>query len=342
MGWLKYVENMRPRVSEEEYQCRRRIGGTIRRLRADLSMSGADLVRALNKTRKTALDRKVMQKWEAGKMTPCTDVLSAIAAILGTDVEELTMGREENRDREKMAHIVWHTRHGRIARGMMIIKAGQELRLIRASRSNATFSPYNNPIGSYFDRVPDNWPEKVALKLRKKWELGKAPIADLVLTLRDFGVTVISDPSAPRAIWGGFYRGAPFLVIGGPLPVHHPVDVVKRRFGLLITFIRMLMLERPKFSERNAQKADYVARAFLLPESAVNLNFPYSLSIANYPARIAWVATRFGLPGAEVVTRLQECSGRLSWLKKYVQQPLPNLPILIHEGEAGSTLVPVF
>jgi Zn-dependent peptidase ImmA (M78 family)/DNA-binding XRE family transcriptional regulator len=232
----------------------------IARARAAAGLSLRDLAAKLG------VSHTAIAKYERGELVPSSDTLLALARATGVKVEfffrpdTVELGQPEYRKRSCLS-----------AKALARVEAeilGQTERVFEL----LGFFP-EPPLPAF--SVPDGLPtvaglddaEEVALALRAAWDLGENPIADLVATLEERGVLVLTTPGDPEGRFDGLaarVAGMPLVVVGADWPGDRQRFTLAHELGHLVLSGRL----HPGLDEERA--CNRFAGAFLAPRPSVH------------------------------------------------------------------------
>jgi Zn-dependent peptidase ImmA (M78 family)/DNA-binding XRE family transcriptional regulator len=231
----------------------------ISRARAAAGLSLRDLAEAVG------VSHTAIAKFERGDLVPGSETLLSLARATGVKVEfffrpdTVELGQPEYRKRSRLG-----------AKALARVEAeilDQTERVVEL----LGFFP-EPPMPSF--AVPDGLPdaagvddiEDVALALRDAWDLGDNPIADLVATLEERGVLVLTTPGDPDGRFDGLaarVAGIPLVVVGAEWPGD------RQRFTLAHELGHLVLAGRLPAELDEERACNRFAGAFLAPRPTV-------------------------------------------------------------------------
>lgn len=236
------------------------IAARIARARAAAGLSLRDLAARIG------ISHTAIAKYERGELVPGSDALLALAQATGVKVEfffrpdAVELGQPEYRKRSHLG-----------AKALARVEA--EI-LDQTERVVELLGFFPEPPLPPFS-VPDSLPavasvddvEEVALALRAAWDLGDNPIADLVATLEERGVLVLTTPGDPDGRFDGLaarVAGLPLVVVGEDWPGD------RQRFTLAHELGHLVLSGRLPADVDEERACNRFAGAFLAPRPSVH------------------------------------------------------------------------
>lgn len=237
------------------------IGNRIERARSAAGLSQRALAEMVS------LSAMAISKYERDEVTPGSDVLLRLAKALGVRVEYFFRSEEVH-----LEHVEYRKRGDLKAPEKKKILAEVEDQLERWLALEE-FLP--GDWSQKFDLPPElpqcieslNDIEVVALTLRDAWKLGHNPIPDLIDTLEEHGIRVITVPGDEEEIFDGLSAtccdGMPVVVVGSRWPGDRQRFTLAHELGHLVVHGRLA----GNMDEEKA--ANRFAGAFLAPRDAI-------------------------------------------------------------------------
>jgi Zn-dependent peptidase ImmA (M78 family)/transcriptional regulator with XRE-family HTH domain len=215
----------------------------------------ADLL--ANKVTKQALN-----KYELGQMNPTTDVLMSLAHTLGVKPDyflqraEVELGQIEFR---KRAGLSKKNEESLIERAREYVE-----RYLQAEQILGIPSAFRNPV-SGITIISERDVEQAAAQLRSAWELGNAPIANIVemLELKGIKVILIEDVDEIDGFFALTSQGVPIIVVNT-----QNRSLERIRFTLIHELAHMLLVlsvDIRSDKKRVEELCHYFASCFLMP-----------------------------------------------------------------------------
>ncbi len=301
---------MPSKLSSTETEARTAIGQRIRQNRLDAGLSLEETAHQV-----TALtgavppyDRRHAAKWESGCAPISPDLLKAIAKVLATDTWSLAWTPPtEIPFRARLLHVS----SDRCIPDALLRRLQGALEFEIRSWVEFTYRakrglPFRRPVVFHRGCLDVDGAESLAVRIRRQWELGTAPIADVVQTLEDTGFVfrhVDWDPcdhSSP-VVLSGMLHGRPGICWSGPSPLD-PAEAAQYRLRILTSALHVIALRKMPSSEAIRQAHD-VATAMLLPRVGMSDRFGGSCNSVTAENVLA-LAGRYGLPPEGVIERL--------------------------------------
>ena len=231
------------------------------RLKSARKMSGLSM-EALSKRAGQAVTKQAISKYEKGMMNPGSDALIALSQALGVKSDyffrsqKVSLGELEFRKKSKLSR---KEEESIRYRTLDFLERYLEIEDILGDEAF-----FNNPISDTHMRKHEDV-DKAAMGLRRKWNLGEAPISNLMELLEDKGIRIYEIRT------GEYFHG--ISACAGNIPViavREQDDLLRKRFTISHELGHILL----KFPENNNRKAreklcHTFAGAFLLPEDVI-------------------------------------------------------------------------
>lgn len=303
---------MPAKLSDQEASRRREIGAQIRYYRQTAGFSLDELARQVNDACEggAKYDRRHAMKWEIGEAPLSDALINIIARILGANtwfVEVATSPQIPSRSRLIHGSADRNLTH-ELSRQLCAI-TGYEIRswinfTYRAKRGYK----FRHPFVFHDVDINADVVEKIAGKIRENWDLGLAPVADVVQILEDNCVVFVQRDGdvvdvRDSVVYSGMLAGWPGVCWWGPQP-KTPSESGHFRERVLSAALRAIALRDVPLAAASNQ-AHRVAAALLLPRFGMSRylgGICNSVTVDNVRA----LAGRYGLPIRQVIERLVE------------------------------------
>ena len=231
------------------------------RLKSARKMSGLSM-EALSERAGQAITKQAISKYEKGLMNPGSNALIALSRALGVKSDyffrsqKVSLGELEFRKKSKLSR---KEEESIKYRTLDFLERYIEIEDILGEEA-----VFQNPVSDTNMRSHEEV-EKAAKEVRRKWNLGAAPISNLMELLEDKGIRIYEIQT------GEYFHG--ISAWAGDIPViavREQNDLLRKRFTISHELGHILL----KFPEKNDQKArekfcHTFAGALLLPENVI-------------------------------------------------------------------------
>ena len=333
-----------PAPLDPKEQTRRiRLGGRIKEYRLLAGLTLDELASRVAAPGALSFNRRHVEKWETGKAPLSDDLLRRIGAALGVDAWDFSCLSEAVLPLG--SSIVAKSTDGPVDRYEMQVGHGVMKQAVRAlverlyaSRRGRRFTPpvVFKPSSALEPRSI----EAMADKIRHRWELGTAPIADVVQTIEERQVTVIvkTAPNMSPRVLAGAYGGWPVVFWSGPTS-DTTVEQQHFRLRILSAALRTMALMRGLSANDAEDQAGRVARAVLLPANRIGFHFGGRISVTA--ENVLALSSRYGLPADMTVRRMVETGAVPAHVGELLMQSLGVTEIAHHrEKPLGASILP--
>jgi len=207
-----------------------------------------------------------ISKYENDKSTPSSGVLLSLAHALGVRVEYFF------RTSKVVLENVEYRKHSKLSKKVLDHIEGDVIEQVERYIELEEFLPVV-PIEKF--SLPADLPERiqsydeiesVANKVRQAWQLGSNPIGELIDTLEERGIKIISSKALHNGKFDGLaakVNGSPVIVIGSEWPGD------RQRFTLAHELAHLVLADRLEEHLDEELAANRFAGAFLVPASEV-------------------------------------------------------------------------
>lgn len=298
----------------------------ITRARAAAGLSLREL------SQRVGVSHTAIAKFEHGELVPSSDILLGLARATGVKVEfffrpdTVTLGQPAYRKRARLGVKALAKVEAEI---LDQVERVVELLGFFPEPPIPTFSvPAELPFATSLDAIED-----VALQVRAAWDLGENPISDLMGTLEELGVLVLTTPGDPAQHFDGLaaeVMGLPLVVVG----TEWTGD--RQRFTLAHELGHLVLRGRLAKEIDEEQACNRFAGAFLVPRPAVVAELgprrrwlePRELSDLKHRFGMSMGAWTFrardtGVIALEPFTVLQRMFRSRGWHKREPGQAVP-------------------
>lgn len=240
-------------------------------LRSSKSMSQAELAELIGVSQKTIL------RYESGSFNPKMDLVAALAKTLRVKIEDFF---NEDLKRESMLNVEFnitgisnkqpkfnYREEEKISNELKsLIK---EITIDRLVKYHELLDLLNfelkfvNPLDTFRTIKSRKDAEKAAMRVRRKWNLGDAPILSVISVLENHGINVIEIAVSDEFEGlSAYINEIPIIVLNNEV-----VEKTRKRFTALHEFGHLIMELDEDLSDREIERiCDAFAAAMLLPK----------------------------------------------------------------------------
>lgn len=334
-----------PAPLDRKEQVRRiRLGGRIKESRLLMGLTLHELAcRVAAGPNAPTVDRRHVEKWETGKSPLPDDLLRRIGDALGVEAWQFVNLPEPILSPH--SRFVAFSSDGPVNRDEMQRGKAAMMAAVRTSIEERYASRrvrrFASPVVFKTKQGLDqSMVETMAQKIRSRWELGTAPICDVVQTLEERQVTVIveSISNRPPRVLAGAYGGWPVVLWSGPA-ADTIVERQNLRLRILSAALRTMALMRGLSAKDAEDQASRVARAVLLPANRIGLHFGGRITVTAQ--NVVVLSNRHGLPAETAVLRMVETGAIPAPVGEQLMQSLGVTEIAHHrEKPLGASILP--
>ena len=231
------------------------------RLKSARKMSGLSM-EALSVRAGRVVSKQAISKYEKGMMNPAGDALIALSRALGVKPDyffrprEAGLGHIEFRKKSKLGR---KEEESVKYRTLDFLERYFEIEDILGDKAI-----FKNPLSDAHVFNPGHV-EKAALELRRRWNLGEAPISNLMELLEDKGIRIYEIET------GEHFNGVSARANDVPvIAVRKQDDLLRRRFTIAHELGHILLEIHEKDEQSTREKLCHIfAGALLLPENVI-------------------------------------------------------------------------
>lgn len=236
------------------------------RLKSARRMAGLSMDELVKKT-KGRISKNAISKYEKGLMLPNSSVAILLAKVLSVKVDYFF--RESNfkfkkfEFRKKISKLTKKTQTSIIEKVSDFVERMSELEFLLNETKN-----FKNPLGKHTISNSSDI-EKKTLEVRKKWDLGKDPILNVVELLEDVGIKMVELDEEEN------FDGISGKVDGVFVIAYNKnFDSVRKRFTVLHELAHLILNFDSKLDKKTKEKlCNNFASAFLMPEEIFEKEF---------------------------------------------------------------------
>lgn len=236
------------------------------RLKSARKMAGLSMDELVKKTG-GKISKNSISKYEKGLMLPNSSVAILLAKALSVKVDyffrESNFKFEKFEFRKKTSKLKKKTQNSICEKVSDFVERISELEFLL----NET-KKFKNPLGKHTISNSSDV-EKKALEVRKRWELGKDPILNVVELLEDVGVKMIELDEEDS--FDGISGKVDGIFV---IAFNKNFDSVRKRFTVLHELAHLILNFDSKLDKKTKEKlCNYFASAFLMPENVFKEEF---------------------------------------------------------------------